>query len=559
MKRWHSLLVVPMLLAAVLSACDEDIGQPGTPGPVKEIRVAYDSGKARLFEELLNSYNSKATIKARGVKLEIQDMADAVAKGDLTAISPDSGIWLEGFDAAWQAAHPGASPIVGTTIRYATTPVVIATWAGREGELGTSGTRGWSTLLERSSRDPDYRWSHGSPRASASGMLALVAEFYAGAKKTFGLTKSDADREEVRQYVAQIEKTIARYGGESDAALVEYLLKEGQKALSAIVMPEAALFDFNSRTKADKLFAIHPVEGTLMLDHPLVLLETAELRPEQRRAFLELGQFLTSGEGQAIVAKHGYRPVDLAFDMSQSPLQAEGISTEPPRLLQMPPAGILGYLRGAWASGLKRRANIILVVDVSGSMAGEKIRRTKEALASFIKQVPSDDERIALVTFSSDYAEVVPLGRLGDNRQDLLAQIDRLSTGGNTALFYAVWRAHRLLAQRDDTERINVVVAMTDGNENASQEYSRKAVQGIGNVPEIVSPRDRDKETNTDTGPLRKALEQNGGGILVFTVGYGSDADLNVLSSIASPFGGQAYRADTDTIRRLYELISQNF
>lgn len=559
MKSWRLLLIIPFLLASALSACDEDIGEEAASGPVKEIKVAYDPGKAGLFEELLDRYNSTSTIKVRGVKLEIQDMVDAVAKGDLTAVTPDSGIWLESFDAAWQQAHPGTSSIIGTTIRYATTPVVIGTWSGREEELGTSGTRGWSSLLERSARDPNYRWSHGSPRASASGMLALIAEFYAGAKKFFGLTKSDADQEEVRQYVAQIEKTIARYGGESDAALVEYLLKEGEQALSAIVMPEAALFDFNSRSKGAKLYAVHPVEGTLMLDHPLVLIETPALRPEQRRAFLELGQFLTSTEGQGIVAKHGYRPVDLAFDMSQSPLHSQGLPTDPPRLLQMPSAGVLSYLRSAWASGLKRRANIILVVDISGSMEGEKIRRTKEALVSFIKQVPSDEERVGLVAFSNEYAEIVPLGRLGENRKELLAQVDQLDTGGNTAFFYAVWRAHRLLAQLRDTERINVVVAMTDGKENASQEYSQRNVQGVGRVPEIVSPKDRDKETNTDTGPLRKALEQNGDGILVFTVAYGSDADLNVLGSIASSFGGQAYRADPDTIRKLYELISQNF
>jgi len=92
-------------------------------------------------------------------------------------------------------------------------------------------------------------------------MLALVAEFYAGAGKTFGLGKADADREEVRRYVAQIERTIARYGGESDAALVEYLLGDGRRALSATVMPEASIFDFNQRSRGDKLYSIHPTEA----------------------------------------------------------------------------------------------------------------------------------------------------------------------------------------------------------------------------------------------------------------------------------------------------------
>ena len=546
-----------MMLAMLLGACAPERlpGQSGRPagGPLKEIVVAYDPSKAGLFEELVNAYNARASVKVRVVKSEIPDMMESLPKGSFVAVSPDSAIWLENLDKAWREVHPEASSIIGTTVRYATTPVVIATWRGREDELGAGSGGGWATLLERSSKDSSYRWSHGSPRASASGMLALTAEFYAGAGKTYGLTKADADREDVRRYVAQIEKTIARYGGESDAALVEYLLKEGEKALSSLVMPEASVFDFNQRSRGAKLHAIQPAEGTLMLDHPLVLLETADLTPDQRRAFLDFARFLTSNEGQAIVVKHGYRPVDLAFDMEKSPLQAAGLSPQQPRLLQMPAAGTLAYLQASWASGLKRRANIVLVVDVSGSMSGDKLKRAKEALVSFLKQVPSDEERVGLTSFSSDFRELVPVDRLGDNRTQLLSRVDQLAAEGNTAFFYAVWRAQRLLAQRPDPERINVVVAMTDGQENFSQNFSQRDVPGVGMVPQIAGSNPKDVD------PLIATVRRAASNILVFTVAYGSDADMNVLSSLAGSFGGQAYRADPDTIKRLYELISHNF
>lgn len=560
MKRIILWLLLPLffscfLILVLVGSCEEntDLTKPSKPGPLREITIAYDPNKARLFEELVSSYNSRATIKVQGIKLEIQEIQEALSEGDLVAVSPDSAFWLESFDNAWKAARSDASSIIGTIVRYATTPVVIATWQGREGELGTPGERGWATLLKRASGDPTYRWSHGSPRASASGTLALVAEFYAGAGKSHGLTKEDADREEVRRYVDQLEKTIARYGGESDAALVDYLLKDGSKNLSATVLPEASVFDFNRRSRVDKLYAIHPTEGTLMLDHPLVLLETPDLTPEQRRAFLDFSRYLTGPEGQAIVVKHGFRPVDLAFDMAKSPLVSEGIPAQQPKLLQMPVPGTLNYLRGAWASGLKRRANILLVVDVSGSMEGEKLSRTKEALNSFLKQVPSDEERVGMITFSSDIVDYVPLDRLGSNRKQLLSKVEGLKANGNTAFYYSLWLAHWLLADLADTERINVVVAMTDGRENASGNFSRKNVQGIGVIPQITGSNAR------DTAPLLRALQRNGPGIMVFTVGYGGDADMEVLSSIASAFDGQGYRADPDTIRKLYELISQNF
>ena len=554
MKRATAMISLLLLLATLASGCGEaETALKPAGGPLREIKIAYDPNKARLSEDLVNAYNARAAIKVRAAKMEIPEILEALPRGELIAVSPDSSIWIEHLDKAWKEANPDASSIVGTTVRFATTPVVIATWKGREGELGNSDERGWAALLRKASEDANYKWSHGSPRASASGMLALVAEFYAGAGKAFGLSKADADQESVRKYVAQLERTIARYGGESDAALVEYLLKEGERGLSALVMPEASAFDFNQRSKGAKLYAIQPVEGTLMLDHPLILLETAKLTPELRRAFLDFARFLTGSEAQALVVKHGYRPVDLTIDMARSPLAAEGISTAQPRLLQMPSAGVLSYLRSAWASGLKRRANIMLVVDVSGSMEGEKIQRTKEALVSFIKQVPSDEERVGLSIFSSDYRELVPLGRLGENRSALLAQIDQLDAGGSTSLYYSIWRAHRLLAQQADPERINVVVAMTDGQENSSSNFNNRDRPGVGRVPQITG------KNNKDVGPLTNALKQSGSGVLIFTVGYGNDADMNVLGSIASSFSGTAYRADPNTIRKLYDLISANF
>ncbi len=550
MKRL-TLLVLP-LLAILAGGCDGPDKPPpvSTPAPLREIRVAYDPTKSGMFAELAKAYNSRSSVKVTAIRMENPDMADAIARGELVGVSPDSSVWMEKFDQVWLAAGRSESSVIGTTVRYATTPVVIATWRGREADLGPPVERGWSTLLARARTDAGFRWSHGSPRASASGLLALTAEFYAGAGKTFGLSKADADKQQVREYVKDIEKTVARYGGDSDAALVDYLLKEGPKAASAMVLPEASVFDFNSRTKSDRLVEIAPVEGTLMLDHPLILVETPTLTSDQRKAFLDFGRFLIGSEGQAIVARYGFRPVDLAFDMETSPLKAQGIPTEQPRLLQMPSRGVLSYIKDSWALGLKRRANIMLVVDASGSMAGDKLAKTKEALISFLKQIPSDDERVGMVAFSDDLVDVVPLDRLGSNRNTLNEHVTKLREGGNTAFYYAVWYAVQSLAKQDDKERINVVVAMTDGLENRSGNRVGTDAPGLGRVPRIVG-------TGRDSTPLVRVL--SGSGVLVFTVGYGGDADMDNLGRISSGMGGQAYRADPNTIRKLYELISQNF
>jgi hypothetical protein len=47
--------------------------------------------------------------------------------------------------------------------------------------------------------------------------------------------------------------------------------------------------------------------------------------------------------------------------------------------------------------------------------------------------------------------------------------------------------------------------------------------------------------------------------VLVFTVAYGADADLEALQQLADMGNGQAYASDPETIGKLYELLSAFF
>jgi uncharacterized protein YegL len=46
---------------------------------------------------------------------------------------------------------------------------------------------------------------------------------------------------------------------------------------------------------------------------------------------------------------------------------------------------------------------VIFIVDRSGSMSGEKMRITKEALQLFIKSVPSGSTYFQIISFGSHY------------------------------------------------------------------------------------------------------------------------------------------------------------
>jgi Ca-activated chloride channel family protein len=395
---------------------------------------------------------------------------------------------------------------------------------------------GWQDLLRRAQSDPNFRWSHPST-SSASGLLATLAEFYAGAGKTRGLTIEDVTDQATLDYVAALEKTVRFYGEGDEPALIEQALLEGRDFLDAFVVQEQMVVDYNQRRQGQEaLVAIYPVEGTLWEDHPLALLETGDLTSLQRQTFAEFGDYLLSPQAQQVVLQFGYRPADLAtpLDSAESPLTAEnGVdANEPETTLQVPNASVIKVVRDVWWY-TKRHTNVYLVVDTSGSMEGQKLEQAQAALRSFLDQIKGDTERVGLIEFATYVYPTVDLGEMGANRVALENAVDRMEARGDTALLDGVYEAYLRLQKVGDTERINAIVVMTDGQENNSDT----------SLSRLVS----DLERNY---PVQ---------IVVFCIAYGDDADMDTLRWIAEPTGGQVREGDPETILDLYKVLSTYF
>jgi Ca-activated chloride channel family protein len=395
----------------------------------------------------------------------------------------------------------------------------------------------WQTLQERGQSDPNFRWSHPST-AYASGLLATLAEFYAGAGVQRGLTAELAQDQKTVDYVSAIEKTI-KYYGEAELAVMDRVARD-RDALDAFVVSEQLVIAFNTGkfgSQADKLVALYPAEGTFWADHPLALLETPTLTDNQRRAFQAFREHITGPEQQKSILAAGYRPADLSLSLTSegTPFtQANGVDPKQPQTtLQLPTADVVQVVQNVWAL-TKRKANVFLVVDTSGSMEGNKLTSAKKALLTFLAQIPSDEEKVGLVEFNTGIANIVELDTLRNNRATLNADIEMMQAGGNTALLDGVRMAYNRLQENNDPERINAIVAMTDGRENASMVTLRQLVdeirRGNDNVP-----------------------------VVVFCIAYGRDADYDVLQAIADASGGQVREGNEETIRELYKILSSYF
>ena len=541
-----TICVCVALFAAIGNLIDGGSNEVVAPEPESALIVAYSPEKEPVFTTLVDNFNAQGLetpegepLTVRAVSLDPEAMMNAVLDGSASfqAMTPDSTVWLGQLDQAWsEQAGPDATA-VGETVRYAISPVVIATWESVAQELGWPETAiGWQDLLRRAQSDPNFRWSHPST-SSASGLLATLAEFYAGAGKTRGLTIEDVTAQETLDYVATLEKTVRFYGEGNEPALIEQALLEGKAFLDAFVVQEQMVVDYNQRRQGQEaLVALYPVEGTLWEDHPLALLETGDLTSLQRQTFAEFRDYLLSPQAQQVVLQYGYRPADLAtsLDSAESPLTAaNGVdAAEPKTTLQVPNANVIKVVRDVWWY-TKRHTNVYLVVDSSGSMEGQKLEQAQAALRSFLDQIRGDTERVGLIEFATDVYPRVDLGEMGSNRVALEMAVDGLVAGGDTALLDGVSMAYERLQDLGDSERINAIVVMTDGMENNSRTSLRRLVS--------------DLEQNY---PVQ---------VVVFCIAYGDDADMETLRRIAEPTDGQVREGDPETIQDLYKVLSTYF
>ena len=533
------LLVSCVILFSLVSRSVREVGA----GRVLTLSLAYTSEKQAVIESLVGRFNERDLRLPSGKRVSV--VAEAVGPEQMIAaaidnrfqmISPDSSIWLADIDRQWASAQGADALLVGERTRYMVSPVVIAMWEDIAVSLGyPQRDLGWADLLDAALEGPAFKWSHPSA-GTASGLLATLAMFYAGADVTRDLTVDRATADATLDYVRRLERTVTFYG-EGELAVMEEVERKGREFLDAFIVQEQLVIQYNL-DHDEKLRAIYPLEGTLWEDHPLVLIEHPSRTDEERQAYYLFRDFLLSQEAQQEILRAGYRPTDLSIrlDGPESPIRpANGVDpSQPQTTLQMPSFSVASVVRNAWQY-TKRRANIYLVVDVSGSMEGRKLQKVQLALTAFLDQIEMDMERVGLILFADKAGEVVPLRALSDNRAELEAEMIDLVAGGNTALLDAIDLARIKLQDLGDVERINAIVAMTDGRENRSQ---------------------------IDLERLRQRLERSGNSrvpVVVFCIAYGNDADYELMESISSVSGGFARWGDLETIQDLYRTMSTYF
>ena len=185
---------------------------------------------------------------------------------------------------------------------------------------------------------------------------------------------------------------------------------------------------------------------------------------------------------------------------------------------------------------VRMKLNFGFVLDRSGSMRGEKIDRLIEAVELALSRMQADD--LVSVTIFSDSARVlVPSTRLS-SRSSLAAQVRRIRAGGGTEMSRGLSLGLREVYQHRETDRINQVLLLTDG-------------QTHGDEPQC----------------LKLAREAGEHQIPIQALGLGDDWNENLLDEIGTISGGDAdlvATADdvvpifTQTVQRSQQAVLKN-
>ncbi|HEY6817287.1 MAG TPA: VWA domain-containing protein [Croceibacterium sp.] len=124
--------------------------------------------------------------------------------------------------------------------------------------------------------------------------------------------------------------------------------------------------------------------------------------------------------------------------------------------------GIRGY---DVAADTRPRANLVFLIDTSGSMQGpERLGLVKQSLAMLLERLGEND-RVSIVTYAGSAGTALEPTPASDKRR-ILSVIENLGAGGSTAGAEGIRQAYALAERSFDAAGVNRVILATDGDFN---------------------------------------------------------------------------------------------
>lgn len=584
------VLVVVVRQLVVGGSAPGDRGQAKAPrtGCVS-LRVTASSEKAALLSGIAEDYN-RTDRTANGSCVEVRvaskasgAAAEALARGwDERVDGPRPDVWSPA-SRSWTVllrqrttAQDKADLVPKDTPSIAQTPLVIAMPRPMAEALGWPGKQlGWSDVLALS-RDPRGWGGHGhpewgrfklgktNPNFSTSGLNATIATYFAATGRSSDLTSADIVSPKVIDYVRGVERAVVHYG-DTTLTFLSNLYAAGQRGqglnyISAVTVEEKSVWDYNQGNPTGDpatlgrqakpqvpLAAIYPKEGTLVSDNPFVVLQAEWVDAGKRAAAADFLGYVREPAQQRRFTDAAFRSFEGRPASAIN--QANGMLPELAyTVIDPPPPAVLDEVARSWAS-LRKRARVLMVIDVSGSMGSQvanasqsKLDLAKRAAHAAIGQLEPDDQ-LGLWTFSTadqagapPYQELIPPAPVRQVKGRFGGTVDGLVPSGGTALYATIRAATEAGRRSFDPDKINAVVVLTDGKNEFPPDND------LSSLLADLSAEDAEKA------------------VRVFPIAYGAQTDLDVLQQVGAASRATAYDArDPASIEKVMINVFSNF
>jgi Ca-activated chloride channel family protein len=482
-RGWLAMVAVTGLaLLMGLSACGKKADAPPAPAaPAGQVFKVLAGSEVRDLEPAL-----KAAASRVGVDLQLSyagtlDIVERVNAGEaFDAILPPSG--------AYPSLALTQKPLAREKLFYSR--VALGVKQAKAQALGwTAQAPSWGDIAKAAGRG-ELRYAMTNPTSSNTGMSALFAVASAVAGKTEDLTVQEVDGAVLKAFLSGQKLTAGSSGW-----LAEAFIKD-PAALDAMVNYEAVILRANEKLAAgDQLTLIYPKDGVISADYPLMLLVEAR-RDDYTRL---VGAFKTAEFQRQLSAQDFLRPAVADVPLGAGLSATAVVELSFPNRLEVIDA-VLGAYQGVW----RRPATSIFVLDISGSMRGERLEAMRGALKILAGADASSAsarytrfqsrENVVLIAFSDRVEPPVRVSfepqSLAAARKQVLDYADALQVKGGTAIYAALLQAQAMAAeeQQRDPDRYVSVVLLTDGENTSGPDLAAfKSTLGSG-APARVFP-----------------------------------------------------------------------
>ena len=376
-----------------------------------------------------------------------------------------------------------------------------------------------------------------APTRSNSGLQTLVAQFASVANKpSQDLTVADVKK--YQDKVKAIQSKVTRYGA-STSSLADSIVKNGVFWANVGSVYESLVIRANTQAQANQTNyqAVYP-QATFTSNIRGIIPKAPWMSAEEKEGAQKVLDFMLTDSSQKLATDLGLRPGVAGIPLGNKFSNQFGVNPNPTYESYRPPQPeVVEAMLKSWQDYAKKPSQVVVVVDVSGSMRGQKMSAMQNTLLTYINNLGPKEE-IALITFSSQINPPVIIKGTAQGKNEGIKYISSLKASGGTRLYDSALYARNWLRKNLKPSAINAVLILTDGQDS-----------GKGKTLDQLKQELQSSGFNSDER------------IAFFTVGYGNDGEFNsqILQEIADLNSGYYRKGDPNTIDQVMTNLQLEF